>query len=318
MVSITEVLAESPIKSDDSRGFCLFALRVRALVGMLDQLGKEGRAELECGSHVSRLLSQLPHDMRANFRRFINSLRTPIPILLDFAEWLQTEVRIQEDEGPPSHSRAPQARALDRHGSYPKQGKASSSTMVLLGCDLPAKRAPPSTLAQASSWRAEKPQMYCPFCDTIQHYFNQCTAFKQLSVGQKVDWIKSGKRCWRCVRDHQAAPTSQCLLTSTLSPAAELPGHTSKFRLRDVQHHWTKTVIIYSKQDTTAGRILEERPIRVEMDYFQQQATPFLQEDYIPQCQASQQAVLGHLQGTQNQLSKDPVRVDSTRSCWRL
>ena len=53
---ITEVLAEPQVKSGDTRGFRLFALKVRALVGMLDQLGTKGKTELECGSHVSRLL----------------------------------------------------------------------------------------------------------------------------------------------------------------------------------------------------------------------------------------------------------------------
>ena len=83
---INDVLAESPIKSRDIRGFQLFTFKVRALVGMLDQLGREGKTELECGSHVTRLLSKLPHDLRAQFKRFINPLTVPIPTLLDFAE----------------------------------------------------------------------------------------------------------------------------------------------------------------------------------------------------------------------------------------
>lgn len=95
---ITEVLAKPAVKSGDGRGFRLFALKVRALVGMLDQLGKEGRTELECGSHISRLLSKLPHDLRAQFKCFINPIRTPIPTLLDFSEWLEYEVRIQDND----------------------------------------------------------------------------------------------------------------------------------------------------------------------------------------------------------------------------
>lgn len=41
-----------------------YALRVRALVGMLDQFGDSGQTELNCGSHVTKLLSKLPQDMR--------------------------------------------------------------------------------------------------------------------------------------------------------------------------------------------------------------------------------------------------------------
>ena len=204
---INEVLAESPVKSGDSRGFRLFALKVRALVGMLDQLGREGRTELECGSHVSRLLSKLPHDMRTQFKRYVDPIRTPIPTLLDFAEWLEKEVRVQQDEVPFTHSKAPMEERSDRQrGARAKQGPATRSTTVLLGRDPPVKASYP---AQAPSRNTEPPKKYCPFCDDIQHFFNQCAAFKQLNKEQKVNWIKDGKRCWRCGRDHQAA---QCYL----------------------------------------------------------------------------------------------------------
>lgn len=69
---ITEVLAEPAIKSGDGKGFRLLALKVRVLVGVLDQLGKDSRTELECGSHISRLMSKLPHDLRAQFKHFIS------------------------------------------------------------------------------------------------------------------------------------------------------------------------------------------------------------------------------------------------------
>ena len=52
--------------------------------------------ELECGSHVSRLLGKLPHDLRSSFRRFIHLHQTPIPTLLDLAGWLEFEIQVQE------------------------------------------------------------------------------------------------------------------------------------------------------------------------------------------------------------------------------
>lgn len=61
---------------DDSHGFKLFALRVRVLVGVLDQLGDSGQTELHCGPHVTRLMSKLPQHMRAEFKRFTVSLRS--------------------------------------------------------------------------------------------------------------------------------------------------------------------------------------------------------------------------------------------------
>lgn len=45
--------------------------------------------------HVSRLLAKLPFDLRANFKRFINPLQTPIPSVLDLADWLEYEVCVQ-------------------------------------------------------------------------------------------------------------------------------------------------------------------------------------------------------------------------------
>ena len=172
--------------------------------------GREGRTELECGSHVSRLLSKLPHDLRIQFKRYIDPIRTPIPTLLDFSYWLEKEVRVQQDEVPFIHSRAPLEEPPDRQkGARSNQSPAVHSTTVLLGCDSPVKAVEPTKTAQPSPCKAEQPQKYCPFCNNNQHYFNQCTTFKQLTKDQKVSWIKKGKRCWRCGRDHQ---TVQCYL----------------------------------------------------------------------------------------------------------
>lgn len=49
--NIAEVLEGPNIRSGDIKAFKLFALRVRSLLSMLEQLGSEGAAELECGSH---------------------------------------------------------------------------------------------------------------------------------------------------------------------------------------------------------------------------------------------------------------------------
>ncbi len=85
------------IRSGDTKAFRLFALKIRVLVGMLDQLGGPGCTELTCGSHISRLLTKLPHDFRANFKSYVNPLKTPILTLLELAEWMEYEVRVQED-----------------------------------------------------------------------------------------------------------------------------------------------------------------------------------------------------------------------------
>lgn len=95
---ISSLMEEPNIRMGDTKAFRQLALKVRALVGMLQQLGSRGRTELVCGSHVSRLLAKLPHDLRANFRRFIDPTVTTVPTLKDLAGWLEYEVRVQVDD----------------------------------------------------------------------------------------------------------------------------------------------------------------------------------------------------------------------------
>ncbi|KAJ8397029.1 hypothetical protein AAFF_G00010830 [Aldrovandia affinis] len=45
---------------------------------------------------LTRLLAKLPHDLRASFKRFVNPLKTPIPTLINLADWLEYEVRVQD------------------------------------------------------------------------------------------------------------------------------------------------------------------------------------------------------------------------------
>ncbi len=94
---IAELMDGPKIKSGDIKSFRLFALKVRALFGILDQLGAKGWTELKLRSHVSRLLAKLPHDLRANFRRFVNPIQIPVSTLLDLNGWLEYELKIQED-----------------------------------------------------------------------------------------------------------------------------------------------------------------------------------------------------------------------------
>lgn len=53
--NITEVLEGPKLKHGDVKAFKFFALHGCSLVSMLEQLGSEGAAELECDSHISRL-----------------------------------------------------------------------------------------------------------------------------------------------------------------------------------------------------------------------------------------------------------------------
>ncbi|RXN38437.1 hypothetical protein ROHU_001105 [Labeo rohita] len=95
--NIAEVMDGPNIRTGDVKAFKVFALRVRSLVSMLEQLGPEGTVELDCGSHVSQLQSKLPHELRTSFKRYIHPLRVTIPTLLDFSNWLEYELQVQDD-----------------------------------------------------------------------------------------------------------------------------------------------------------------------------------------------------------------------------
>ncbi|XDV33330.1 hypothetical protein PO909_003765 [Leuciscus waleckii] len=61
---IASVLEAPDVKHGDAVAFQKFALQVQSLVGLLKTLGPEGDIELNCGSHVARLLSRLPSEQR--------------------------------------------------------------------------------------------------------------------------------------------------------------------------------------------------------------------------------------------------------------
>ncbi|XP_073764219.1 uncharacterized protein [Danio rerio] len=205
---ISSLMDGPNIRSGDVRAFKGFALRVRALVGMLNQLGSPGWTELKCGSHVSRLLTKLPYDLRANFKRFINPLQTPIPTLLDLADWLEYEVRVQVEGTRYTTFLDREKFGLhkDKRPGFP----ARKPTTILHGRDQKEVLTGNFGTGSVPSGKTqEKPKKYCPFCDTINHYMNQCSNFKLLTKQQVENWIKMGHRCWRCGRSH---PTSKCTL----------------------------------------------------------------------------------------------------------
>lgn len=88
---IAAVMDSPEIRRGDIAAFEKFSLHVQSLVGMLQTLGPDGELELRCGSHVARLLTKLPTEMRVNFRRMMFHHPGQIHTLLDLAEWLRYE-----------------------------------------------------------------------------------------------------------------------------------------------------------------------------------------------------------------------------------
>lgn len=199
---IAELMDGPNISSGDIKAFRLFALKIRSLVGMLGQLGKKGTFELQCGSHVSRLLGKLPHDLRSSFRRFAHPHRVPIPTLLDLSEWLEYEIQVQEDT---SRFATSQRRGLTaRTREVIKEHKPFNKNANIL---LNTEKALLDTNTSAPTVKTV-PKPYCPYCDQTKHSLNNCSNFKQLTTDQKRNWVKENNRCWRCGRSHQATECS--------------------------------------------------------------------------------------------------------------
>ncbi len=143
---IAELMDGPNISQGDVRAFRMFALKVRSLV-MLQQLGNKGYMELECGSHVSRLLCKLPHDLQTSFRRSVHPQRVPIPTLIDLSAWLEFELQVQEDSTrfyPPMSKPMP----IYKRGHQRDTRQPMKATSIFLGTekdssDMPTKALDP-------------------------------------------------------------------------------------------------------------------------------------------------------------------------------
>ncbi|XP_026128627.1 uncharacterized protein LOC113109192 [Carassius auratus] len=98
---IAAILTAPEVKPNDAHSFQSFALRVHLLVSMLLSLEGTRGMELNCCSHVDRLLSKLPKYLRDGFIEFLQlrgKLNSPSinPYnLQDFAGWLQVKAQQQ-------------------------------------------------------------------------------------------------------------------------------------------------------------------------------------------------------------------------------
>lgn len=176
---------------------------------MLKTLGSDGEVELKCGSHVARLLTKLPPELRANFRRQMFHRPGSTHTLLDLAEWLQYEswcqgYDIQSDtrvQGSLSH------KVEKRHSRF--------AATVLHGAESSGDSKATKRDGQSPSdfKRRGKIKQYYPYCESSEHFLNKCPAIQKLTKEEVIEWIKVNKRCWKCGRSHQAA---QCDLRRLL------------------------------------------------------------------------------------------------------
>lgn len=203
---INTIMDSSDIHSGDTTAFDRFALRIQALVGLLRTLGQEGETELQCGSHVARLLTKLPPEMRSNFGRHMGRQMGSVYTLLDLAEWLKFESWCQDHEIP-IKGKGQWDKPMQRYDGQKDSRNKPKHATVLHAANLPPVALTPEqppTPPVANMKRA-----YCPYCDSKDHFLGQCPGFLLLDKKQITSWIQQNKRCWRCGRLHQAA---QCTL----------------------------------------------------------------------------------------------------------
>lgn len=203
---IASVLEAPEIRRGDSAAFQRFSLQIQSLVGLLQTLGPEGQIELNCGSHVARLLSKLPAEQRADFRRHRFKQPGTSHTLHDLSEWLNHESWCLSFD---SHVSGKNSKNIQPTRT---DGRPAKHVTVLHGL-----REPPTTgITPILSSGKKKPvgKAYCAFCQSTEHYFGQCEDVIKLSTEQLKEWIQVNQRCWRCARNHQAA---QCTLKKPCS-----------------------------------------------------------------------------------------------------
>lgn len=94
-----------------------------------------------------------------------------IPTLLDFAEWLNYEIQVQEDT---TRFVTSQRRAPSMHIRDSKQ--APKSTTIFLGTEEAVSKSAPPVPTSKDTLRP-----YCPYCDDSKHSLNNCSNFKNLT-----------------------------------------------------------------------------------------------------------------------------------------
>ncbi|KAE8296834.1 hypothetical protein D5F01_LYC05601 [Larimichthys crocea] len=134
-------------------------------------------------------MRKLPQDHRATFRNHLHSWKAGILSLMNFAEWLDYELEIQEDG-----DQFDKIENVPRGRNWPKKEcdkdkRAPRKTMNVLH-GTAHDTTPQADQAEVSDHHEtkDKPKAYCPYCSNTQHFLDQCLNFKQLTKEQKITW----------------------------------------------------------------------------------------------------------------------------------
>jgi len=195
------------IRSGDSLGFGQFALRVQALVGMLQSWGQDqGAKELACSSHVHQLLSKLSAHHVSSFARHIRTVNQNVPYnLVDFAKWLEEEAECQSLVVQVSDQSKGATKYQMREERPPKSWYTTAT--FLQGANQEEHYNPKGKMFQPTNSYSKQldPGPFCAFCGHQAHHLSQCMKFQQFDAEGKEKWILDNGRCWRCGRTHRSA-----------------------------------------------------------------------------------------------------------------
>ncbi len=143
----------------------------------------------------------MPHDLRYSFKWYTYPLGITIPP----SEWLEYKLQVQGDHTDYTHQ-SKQVSLVQRNEIRRDSKQTRRPTAILLETEKSkATLIRPADQHKPVAAKGERRNAYCPYCDSNRHFLNNCENLKLLAKEQKVTWIKSQNRCWRCGRGHQAA-----------------------------------------------------------------------------------------------------------------
>ncbi|CAL9703965.1 unnamed protein product [Knipowitschia caucasica] len=110
-------------------------------------------------------------------------------------------------------------------------------------------------------------------------------------------------------RDVQSGPNvSNCLFTSVPSPS-ELFACVEKLWQMDVLPYRSEKLVVRSRQDQEAVKLLQEQTVRVNINGTERYATPLLRVKDMPSLKTTPEAVLPLLRGTEKRLARAPEQA---------
>lgn len=119
-------------------------------------------------------MRKLPQDLRATFRRHHHSWKAGIPSVMDFVEWLDYELEIQEDGDRFDKIENVQRERSGVRKEYDKDKSSTRKTMnVLHGTTLDTTLQAGQAEVTDHLEAPDKPKAYCPYCNNTQHFLDQ-------------------------------------------------------------------------------------------------------------------------------------------------